>query len=404
MPPVTRPRPVLRWAEGLPKNEEYYWDEAVPTEELQAGVDSPPHDMNLSDAWTAKIVEARHISGTQRHEYRPQVFASKALHQNYIMKGQAAKMDVKDNGGTKWYYKVVFGIWQMHGDEGEERDYPRDVSIHTNATKHNNHNLHQGYLCFVQNSKYNFEKAKKVAAKKADSLKKTEDTLPETKKRTASPSDANTKRLKNDGASTHKTRSGSGNTTGEAEFLRKASERPEEKKPETPSGDVMIKKEPTFKPFVFEDSDSEKEVKDGGDACDDCSGMRKEMAELKGTLARTEGKLMALSTVTERIHGMVTPLLAQHRIATKLIRGATKLTPFPDKNNEQVKDRQEDLDNIKDYQANNKALLDGILKTLNEAQDKFNDEYPELASLLFTHVQDGKPSKEFEAWKEENQQ
>lgn len=104
MPPVTRPKPLLRWTEGLPKNEEYYWDKAVPTEELHTRIDPadkaklPPHNMNHSNAWTAKIVETRSITRVERHASWPQVFASKGLHQNYIMKGQAAKTDVKENG------------------------------------------------------------------------------------------------------------------------------------------------------------------------------------------------------------------------------------------------------------------------------------------------------------------
>lgn len=394
MPPVSKPKPILRWTEGLPKNEDYYWDEAVPTEEVTEGINAPPHYMNLSDAWTAKIVETRSFTGSQRHQYWPQVFASKYLHQNYIMKGQPAKMDVKDDDGTKWYYKVVFGIWQLHGDEGEERDYPRDVSDHTNTTKHNNHNLHKGHLCFVQNSKYNFEKAKKVAAKKGDSSKKPEDTAPETKKRTASPSDANTKRLKKDGA-THKTRSATGNTTIGAEFLRKTAEKPE---PENPSDEVVIKKEPIYQPFVFEDSDSELEVKEV-DACDDCARMKKEIDLLKDTLSRTQGKLVALSTATERIHGMVTPLLAQHKSATKLIRGAAKLSSFLDQDHKQVKDKKADIESIKEYQNINKPLLDEILNTLNTAQEAFAEECPDLAAFVFVHDKDGNPSAEFEEWK-----
>ncbi|KAF6241835.1 hypothetical protein HO173_000547 [Letharia columbiana] len=114
----------------------------------------------------------------------------------------------------------------------------------------------------------------------------------------------------------------------------------------------------------------------------------------------TDVRRVALSTATERIHGMVTPLLAQHKSATKLIRGAAKLSPFLDQDNKQVKDRKADIESIKEYQSINKPLLDKILDTLNKAQETFAEECPDLAALVFVHDDDGKPSAEFEEWKE----
>lgn len=201
----------------------------------------------------------------------PTVFASKGLNQNYTMKEQAAKINIKDNHRIKWYYKIIFEIWQMHGGKGEERGYSRDISDFTNAQKYNNHNLHQEYLCRVQNNNYDFEKAKRM------------------------------KPLKTDGPPAHKTRSvtANANKTDEAEILRESFKN-NTKRLENPSRDVTIKKETTFKPFIFENSNSDKEV-ENKDTCGGCSRITKEIAELKSTLASTEGKLVALSTVMERM-------------------------------------------------------------------------------------------------------
>ena len=93
MPATTGSTVPILWGRGLPQDEGHYWDEAVP-ETLSSRdpemIDMlPPRGMDLSDAWTAKIVETTDITGQQRHLWYPKVFASKGLHQDYVMKGKA---------------------------------------------------------------------------------------------------------------------------------------------------------------------------------------------------------------------------------------------------------------------------------------------------------------------------
>ncbi|KAL9063662.1 MAG: hypothetical protein Q9161_009340 [Pseudevernia consocians] len=47
----------------------------------------------------------RELTGQQRHLWYPKVFASKGLHQDYVMKGKAAK--ILDENTNSWHYKMT---------------------------------------------------------------------------------------------------------------------------------------------------------------------------------------------------------------------------------------------------------------------------------------------------------
>ena len=85
----------IRWVPGLPCNETYFYDEPVPEGRLIKKTDLPyfPYDgMDLSDAWTVKIITSD-LTPAERGEKYPAVFGKKGnLRVGYIHKGKAAEM------------------------------------------------------------------------------------------------------------------------------------------------------------------------------------------------------------------------------------------------------------------------------------------------------------------------
>ena len=165
--------PSRRWRRGLPQNEWHYWDEPVTTAKLPKdhGPLYPLERMDLSDAWIAKIVSSE-MSGAERARLYPAVFSTKNLRTNYINKGHAGKTRGQDN---LLRYQVVFGVYQMHGDEGAAKGFSL-ILANTKARRHGNHELGAGLLCENQTLEYDFAAAAKRAQTVCDILesKKTE--------------------------------------------------------------------------------------------------------------------------------------------------------------------------------------------------------------------------------------
>ena len=113
----------------------------------------------------------------------------------------------------------------------------------------------------------------------------------------------------------------------------------------------------TFKPFSFEDSDSEKEM-------EDVSDLKNEITRLKAKLSRAERKLVVLATAAERIHSMINPVLTQHKIAIKMVKGL------------KIKESNAFL-------ADNKTVLAKVIDIGNKAQATFAGSFPMLATMLF---------------------
>ena len=183
------------------------------------------------------------------------------------MKGKAAK--IHDEGNKYWMYKVIFGVWQMHGSEGEKLDYARDVSSHTGVARHNNHDILYVNLCANQDDEYDFRSGRTSGQKRSSS---------------GIPSERRQKRAK----TPHETMT------------------PKQEPDTNTSGTSTSDTSKSYRPFTFVDSDSEKEEMDTAD-------LKKEINALKA-------KLAALAAVTERIHSMIDPILRQHKTATKIIK------------------------------------------------------------------------------------
>ena len=64
-----------------------------------------------------KIVKSD-LSGTDRYQRYPNVFATKGIVSNYINKGRASK--TRQDG--EYHYQVAFNMYQFHGDGGQNAD------------------------------------------------------------------------------------------------------------------------------------------------------------------------------------------------------------------------------------------------------------------------------------------
>ena len=108
--------------------------------------------MDLSDAWVVKIVSSE-MSAPERARLYPAVFSTKNLRTNYINKDQAGKTTSNQDGLLR--YQVVFGIYEMHGDEGAARGFPL-ILANTMARAHGNHDVGAGLVCEKQTLEYDF--------------------------------------------------------------------------------------------------------------------------------------------------------------------------------------------------------------------------------------------------------
>ena len=100
-----------------PASSSYYYDEPVPTYTLEKGNGShtfPPTSLDLSDAWVSKIVQSD-LKREERNSRYPAVFSSKYLAAIYKNKGAPA---IHLDSRGEWRYDVVFGKFQLHGQEG----------------------------------------------------------------------------------------------------------------------------------------------------------------------------------------------------------------------------------------------------------------------------------------------
>ena len=109
----------------------------------------PPKYVDLSSMWVYQIVRCHFISQKMRYERWPAVFPSKEpLRSGWTNKGLPAKLwsDVRE----KWVYPVVFGKYQLHGEEGVGHfDTDQSKFIESKGTN-TDHEIREGTDCVVQ--------------------------------------------------------------------------------------------------------------------------------------------------------------------------------------------------------------------------------------------------------------
>ena len=333
--------PILRWATGLPKTDDFFWDEPLPDHKLNKDVQTdsawfPPDGMDLADAWVIQVIISN-LTGAERHKRWPKVFASKYLAKSYKMKGRPAKTLV----GSTWHYQIGFGTWQFHGDEGEEQGFEYHIEPSGSRKVHQGHDVHIGRVCHVQNDRYDYDK------KDAEALAKS-------KKRAAMPF-----------------------STGE-ERHKKEIKLEETRKEDIAQKSISGPKEDDAQKSIFgvitlEDSDLE-EGKDSDT-----------QENLRVRLAKAQQKVVLMASTIEKIHRTMGPLVDRLREAGKLMKGkgATK----------------SDQDKLSAFAKENKAVVNKLLGPLNEGVHELNSFFPKMADRIMQHGTDGS-TEEFRTWLE----
>ena len=91
---------------------------ATGCESLNIETSSPPNDADLSDAWVVAIVQSD-LTGKERNNWYPRVFASKYLASTFQNKGRPAK--IFDDDTTNRHYRIAFGHYQSLDRRSESR-------------------------------------------------------------------------------------------------------------------------------------------------------------------------------------------------------------------------------------------------------------------------------------------
>ena len=109
----------------------------------------PPKYVDLSSMWVYQIVRCHFISQKMRYARWPAVFPSRdPIRVVWTNKGLPAKLwsDVRE----KWVYPVIFGKYQLHGDEGAGVfDIDQSEFVESRGTNAD-HEIQEGRDCVVQ--------------------------------------------------------------------------------------------------------------------------------------------------------------------------------------------------------------------------------------------------------------
>ncbi len=109
----------------------------------------PPKYVDLSSMWVYLVVRFPWLTQEERYQRRPSVFPSKEpLRQSWTDKGKAPEVwsDVRN----KWVYPIVFGKYQLHGEEGSgQYDVNQATFINSTGT-HATQDIAKGADCVLQ--------------------------------------------------------------------------------------------------------------------------------------------------------------------------------------------------------------------------------------------------------------
>ena len=147
-----------------------------PPHELVEGDEStyPPQGAYLSSMWVYQVVRCPFISQNERYQRWPAVFPSKEpLRSTWENKGLPAKLwsIVRE----RWVYPVVFGKYQLHGDEGNA-EYDIDQSEFVGAEETNaTHDVQDGTDCIVQKPPVTLKAAASGSGSSAQPKRKADD-------------------------------------------------------------------------------------------------------------------------------------------------------------------------------------------------------------------------------------
>ena len=130
-----------------------------------------------------------------------------------------------------------------------------------------------------------------------------------------------------------------------------------------------------------------------------CVLSSEQLEEKELDLAQAEGKVVALATGTERIHGQFLPLQTKLLEAVSHLRGIRNLLPFLDKEAQEVKDNAKAIEDIQAW-LNTTGDINTNIAIVNQANKELRVKFPALGKRIMQHEANGAPTKEFVEWRE----
>ena len=336
---------LSRWTQGKTFGLNYFYDEPLPDIEIldknnAAHADHfPPMNIDLSDAWVAKIVQST-LEPKGRNSRYPLVFIKESITSGYRNKGMASK--AMDPSSKRWHYNVVFGNFQLGGEEGSTQKLSGKIDRKSTKNKY----ITLGVKCLVQNNEYAPHGA--ATSERAATPRKVTPSVATAKRSGTSEASQDTKRPK------------TGVTSGPISSL------------------------------IPLDSDEEEEVQQHTSPTKvaslhkELAASRDENALLRQRKAASETKGIALAEATEKIYRVLNPGVQQFAIDTgNALKVAAKSNP-----------------GISESRKHFFKSLRKLIQPADDAVAEFKDLYPKLSNLLFIPGQADEPSDDFIQWRD----
>ena len=392
-----------------------FYDEPIPAHKLEKNNAShvfPPDGLNLSDAWVVKIVQSD-LRKEDRYKRWPAVFSSRLLKTSYQNKGTASK---HQDSTKQWRYDLLFGNFEMHGEEGRNAGMIFDYGKKTTTKAE----IRDGHLCVSQNA----------AATSADEAGTA---TPGTTK--GSPAAANTSQATPVGPTTTKGSPAAANTEpnqssrdaainvgatsvttrNRAKRQDSASAKKEGPPPkrqrqniagETSKQNPKTTVSPYYIPDIIKSEEELKPLEVIKSGKNDVTKLKAENAELRSRLDRSEReldkserklrkserKIFLLAETLAEVHESVQPLIFRTTQAAERIRKSVEIAVEQNLNENDM----EELKEMREFAWNNKTVVEGLVKGGVGAMDKVLSVSPNLGKMVFSHNPDAK--QELAAW------
>ena len=368
-----------RWTEGKPFTAQYYYDEPLPDSQDTL----PPNDVDLSDVWVVHVLKAN-VRPVDRTKRWPAVFSSKYLANQYQNKGPASKR----NDQQGWAYDVVFGTYEMHGTEGREAGYNRNMRRVKTSTCH----ISKGRMCGLHGTQPELPDQPELPEKRKQQPTEQEGS----NKRPRIPGQASRQTIPK---STSSELSSSGQISSGLSIGHKASG-------PTTTANQASSDQTTGLSSVSMTFDAPKALDSTDDEEEDLRKINKDLKNKVGDwqkryyrmtaegkkqnadferdlkVAKTQSTMLA-ETMAE-IHGSIAPLIAHTYEAAVLLKKLSKGKP------------EADAETVKKFYQGNTAKVEGWIEPANKAIKKMIKESPKLSKLLFNH--DGKSQDGLREW------
>ena len=429
------------WSPGKGQNAAWYYDEPLPTYQLDKGNDEhefPPDNLDLSDAWVVKLMRSN-LNREDRHARWPTVFAGKYLVSSYLNKGRASKTLTESD---EWHYDVVNGKFQMFGREGVQAGLSKVLD----AVATSKNTIGVGEKCKVQNNTFAYPKRISKKSGTATDAPKSEispiraaipastgpigeatASVPPTEKNSSVPVVETSTPSKQPIVVPSGRKEGFTSKKRKVlpEKLRASVEAKIEAKRQNPGSSTPAKEFTRNKRVkigsFLDDRSSDRgsvssapplfHVRDVVDSSEeeqgDLAAQVKKLQEeknklqdrlnhleqrfvqengtLRDRLDQAEGKFVLLATTASKIHEVIQPLVERTTQAADLFLVVSKVQPFLDATEQKVKDRKGELEEMRVYRKENSSIVRSLLASSQAAVDELYECFPTLVDRLFHH-------------------